>query len=230
MLTASQIEPDELAEERSCRKALLDHDFPVFGDACSTARGNGALQRSMAAVDAVRDEDLDFDDDDEEEEDEGGPPKAQQHEQRASDRAQRDGERRSREHEAELDGEGSAPTSDSERIRQLLQRMSPEQQERYEYFMRSTLQPTAFRHAMEGVAAIPRDSRAGEVEDVALCARGAAKLFVGDLIESAVDVQHRHGADPGPLKPWHIREAFRLQSRSGKYPNMLGRCESIFTQ
>jgi hypothetical protein len=37
MLTASQIEPDELAEERSCRKALLDHGFSAFDDAWQCA-------------------------------------------------------------------------------------------------------------------------------------------------------------------------------------------------
>lgn len=186
----------------------------------------------------VRDEDLDFDDEEDDEQtftakqaqnNAGDAHTATEREEtHAQGKMETQPGAKERAYDADLDDESPSLDSYNERLRQIVEQMTPEQQQRYEYFVRSTLNPTTFRKVMEALSGIPRDSKAGEIEDVALAARGASKLFVGDLIETAVDVQQRCGTDSGPLKPWHVREAFRQLQRTGRYPPM-GKPQNIFS-
>jgi transcription initiation factor TFIID subunit 11 len=59
---------------------------------------------------------------------------------------------------------------------------------------------------------------------------GFAKVFVGEIVERAKEVQMLHG-DEGPLAPEHLREAWRLYkergSRNGGVPES-GKLKKLF--
>jgi hypothetical protein len=46
---------------------------------------------------------------------------------------------------------------------------------------------------------------------------GAAKLFVGDVIEEARCVMDERG-ETGAIRPWHIRDAYVRLQEQGKVP------------
>ena len=50
---------------------------------------------------------------------------------------------------------------------------------------------------------------------------GVGKIFVGEIVETALDVMAERG-EVGPIGPEHLREAFRrYQKRTGKVKNRL---------
>ena len=59
-------------------------------------------------------------------------------------------------------------------------------------------------------------------QNIAIVISGFAKVFVGEIVEKARDVQMLKG-DEGPLQPEHLREAWRLYkergSRNGGVPD-----------
>jgi len=46
---------------------------------------------------------------------------------------------------------------------------------------------------------------------------GVAKVFVGEMVEAGKEVMQDRDED-GPLKPHHLREAFRRYKRDGRFP------------
>jgi len=51
-------------------------------------------------------------------------------------------------------------------------------------------------------------------QNIAIVISGFAKVFVGEIVEMARDVQMLQGAE-GPLAPEHLREAWRLYKLRG---------------
>ena len=85
------------------------------------------------------------------------------------------------------------------------------QEERYEFFRRSNLKDASVRKVISAVTnlTVPKNTLIG--------VKGAAKIFVGELIEEARTVMTERN-ESGPLRPWHVREAFERLEEQGKTP------------
>ncbi|KIM34291.1 hypothetical protein M408DRAFT_325730 [Serendipita vermifera MAFF 305830] len=80
--------------------------------------------------------------------------------------------------------------------------MTPEQLERFNIFRRSGLNKTAIKK-------VAAHSDHQMSNGMAQLMSGVGKVFVGEIVAKARDVQLQWG-DSGPLTPAHIREAYRL--------------------
>jgi transcription initiation factor TFIID subunit 11 len=74
---------------------------------------------------------------------------------------------------------------------------------RYEAYRRAGLSKPIIKKFLQ--SAVGSSIQASTVIVVA----GAAKVFVGEITESALSIARAQG-DTGPLQPSHIREAYRL--------------------
>lgn len=112
-------------------------------------------------------------------------------------------------------GEESEPKEDEEkeRMKLLLSNFNPEQMARYEAFRRANVNRTSVKKLANAVLS---QSITG---NVAVGLSGMSKVFVGEIVERARDVQQRMEPvnsieelenQERPLKPEHFREAWRL--------------------
>lgn len=92
-------------------------------------------------------------------------------------------------------------------------RFGPSQLKRYEHFRRSDLKKDKVRKVCMAL-----NPSLGKVQDPFIIAlKGLAKVFVGDVVESALEVRTQLG-DTGALQPKHLREAYRRLRRDGALP------------
>ena len=87
---------------------------------------------------------------------------------------------------------------------------TPEQLERFEHWKRSKFPREKMRRLMSEMIG-------SSTERGAIVLSGVAKMFVGDLIESARERMTAAG-ESGPIQPSHIRSAHRQAQRAGGAP------------
>eukprot|EP00656_Telonema_subtile_P017197 TRINITY_DN19185_c0_g1_i1.p1 TRINITY_DN19185_c0_g1~~TRINITY_DN19185_c0_g1_i1.p1 ORF type:complete len:168 (-),score=45.17 TRINITY_DN19185_c0_g1_i1:211-714(-) len=121
------------------------------------------------------------------------------------------------EDEAQDEAQDEEQEEDAERARRLklngliLENMSESQQLRYEKYRRSGFPKAAMKRELHKVLG----QNVGEL--VAISFSGVAKVFVGELVEEALQIM-AEWKQSGPVRPRHVREAFRRLNKAGKVP------------
>jgi len=104
--------------------------------------------------------------------------------------------------------------ADNERLGDLYENFirvaTPEQLERFEHWKRSKLPRAAMRRLMA-------DMLGSSTERGAIVLAAVAKMFVGEMVESAREQMTATG-ESGPIQPTHLRQAHRRAQRAGIVP------------
>mmetsp|Transcript_21293 Transcript_21293/g.67383 ORF Transcript_21293/g.67383 Transcript_21293/m.67383 type:complete len:121 (+) Transcript_21293:196-558(+) len=87
-------------------------------------------------------------------------------------------------------------------ILRQLEKMHPDQMERYEAYRRSTFQKSNMKRLLSSIAG----SGINVSPQLTIVMSGIAKMFVGDLVETSRQVMSE-GGEEGQIRPSHVREA-----------------------
>ncbi|KAM3269352.1 transcription initiation factor TFIID subunit 11 isoform X2 [Capsicum chacoense] len=98
------------------------------------------------------------------------------------------------------------------KMQSILSQFTDEQMSRYESFRRSGFQKSNMKRLLTSITGSAKISI-----PMTIVVSGIAKMFVGELIETAKMVMAER-KDTGPIRPCHIREAYRRLKLEGKIP------------
>ncbi|XP_038045935.1 transcription initiation factor TFIID subunit 11-like [Patiria miniata] len=94
----------------------------------------------------------------------------------------------------------------------LVDSLSEAQLNRYEMYRRASFPKAAVKRYMQSITGCSAS------HNVVIAMSGIAKVYVGEIVEAALDVLEQWG-DTGPLQPKHIREAMRRLKSQDKVPS-----------
>ncbi|PIA36568.1 hypothetical protein AQUCO_03300038v1 [Aquilegia coerulea] len=98
------------------------------------------------------------------------------------------------------------------KMQAILSQFTEEQMSRYESFRRSGFQKANMKKLLASITGSPKIS-----VPMTIVVSGIAKMFVGELVETARMVMNER-KETGPIRPCHIREAYRRLKLEGKIP------------
>ncbi|KAK6247847.1 hypothetical protein QUC31_019412 [Theobroma cacao] len=106
----------------------------------------------------------------------------------------------------------SADPAKMAKMQAILSQFTEDQMSRYESFRRSALQKSNMRRLLVSITGSQKISLP---MTIVVC--GIAKMYVGELVETARMVMTER-KESGPIRPCHIREAYRRLKLEGKVP------------
>lgn len=112
-------------------------------------------------------------------------------------------------------GKLSTSTGDPDKLAKMqaiLSQFTEQQMSRYESFRRSGFQKSSMKRLLVSITGSQKISM-----PTTIVVSGIAKMFVGELVETARVVMTER-RESGPIRPSHIREAYRRLKLEGKVP------------
>lgn len=96
------------------------------------------------------------------------------------------------------------------RMQSILSQFTEQQMSRYESFRRAGFQKANMKRLLASITGTQKISM-----PITIVVSGIAKLFVGDVVETARIVMEER-KESGPIRPCHLREAYRRLKLEGK--------------
>ena len=122
------------------------------------------------------------------------------------------------------DGDNNEVGTTNDKINQIVKKLKGIERERYGAFKSSKFTKSSIKKIM-GKAT---DSPLGE--DLVIAMKSIAKVFVGELVETAREIQTENG-DSGPIKPNFYKMAWERLAQQRKLPiSLLQDKKKLFTK